>query len=390
VLNARHIEGTELLLLAIEETTEAERAAVAAQHAEVSFRDALTSAAEGILIVDSAGRVLFANRAAVALFGYQVEELTGLSVDVLLPERLRAVHLTERAEYMAAPTPRPMGRDRDLTARRKDGTEFPVEVVLSTMTREAGPVTVAFITDVTQRRAAEREIRAYQERLQRMAFDAALTEERERRRIAIELHDRIGQALALAQIKLTSVRGELQGETRAAVDGAVALLEQAITDKRTLIFELSPPVLYDLGLKDALAWLAEDVEKRFGIAVQVVDDGMEKPLDEASRALVFRAVRELLMNVLKHAKVPAAKVSLRRTGDHFEIDVEDRGVGFDPDAPADRPGGPGFGLLSVREQIGRLGGTMKVESAPQQGTRVSVRVPLQDAALAVPSRKESP
>ncbi|MGD0679138.1 MAG: chemotaxis protein CheB [Polyangiaceae bacterium] len=374
LLDARRIEGADLFLLALRDVTEAERVRIA--RTDLSFRDALTGAAEGVLMVDRTGRVLFANPALARDFGFESEELTEMSVDVLLPERFREVHARHRAEYLAAPSARPMGRGLDLVGRRKDGSEFPIEVVLSTMTREDAVVVVAFVTDVTERREAERQIRVYQERLRRMAFDAALTEERERRRIAIELHDRIGQALALAQIKLTSLGGELAGASRVAVDGAVALLAQAIADQRTLIFELSPPILYDLGLKEALGWLAEDLEKRFGVHIDVVDDGAEKPLDDTAKAVIFRAVRELVMNVLKHAKAPAT-VSLRRSDDHLEIDVKDRGIGFDPEAPTDGPTDRGFGLLSVREQIVGLVGTLKIESAPHQGTRVTIRVPLQ-------------
>jgi len=343
---------------------------------EVAFRDALTGAAEGILMIDTAGRILFANPAATVLFGYEREELTGLSVEALLPDRLREIHARHRAEYLAAASPGPIGRDRDLVGRRKDGTVVPVQISLSTMTGEGGRVVVAFITDVTQRQKADREIQAYQERLKRMAFDATLTEERERRRIAVELHDRIGQALALAQIKLAPVRGQLAGEARAGVEGAVELIEEAINDSRVLIFDLSPPILYDLGLEEALAWLAEDVEKRHGLHVEIADDGADKPLDDAAKAVVFRAVRELLVNVLKHARVPAAKVRLRRTDDHLEIDVEDQGIGFDPDVTTDRPSGDGFGLLSVREQITSLGGTREIESAPLKGTVVRIRVPV--------------
>ena len=374
LVHARSIEGAGLVLVSVQDVTEAERARIA--RADLSFRDALTSAGEGVLMVDHTGRVLFANPAAARVFGFEGEELTDMSVDLLLPERFRDIHAGRRAEYLAAPSSRQMGRNRDFVGRRKDGSEFPIEVALSTMTREDGPVVVAFVTDVTERRGAERQIRAYQDRLRRMAFDAVLTEQRERRRIAIELHDRIGHALALAQIKLTSFRPDLAGASRAAVDGAVELLEQAIADQHTLIFDLSPPVLYDLGLKEALAWLAEDVEKRHGVQIEVVDDGADKPLDDAAKAVVFRAVRELIMNVLKHAKAPA-RASLRRADDHLEVEVEDYGVGFDPDAPTDRPSGGGFGLLSVGEQISSLGGTLTIESAPQRGTRVSVRVPLQ-------------
>jgi two-component system, chemotaxis family, CheB/CheR fusion protein len=378
LLNAHHIEGTELFLVAIEDVTEAERAR--SQRAEIGFRDALTGASEGILMVDPAGRIVFANLAAAGLFGYDCEELTNLSVDGLVPDRLREIHSRHRVDYLAAPLPRPMGPDQEPVGRRKDGTQFPIEVSLSRMPREGGSVVLAFVTDITKRREAEKKIQAYQERLQNMAFDAAVTEERERRRLAIELHDGIGQDLALAKIKLTPFRNELGGDSRPAINGAIDLLDKAINDSRTLVFELSPPVLYDIGLKAALAWLAEDVEKRHGVHVEVTDDGLDKPLDDAAKAILFRAVRELVLNVLKHARAPQAKVSLRRRDDHFQIDVEDGGVGFDPDAPRDRPSPGGFGLLSVREQITRLGGTLKVESAPQAGTRVSVAVPLQASA----------
>jgi two-component system CheB/CheR fusion protein len=375
LLNARRIESTDLFLMAFEDATEAERAR--SLRADLAFRDALTVAAEGILIVDPAGRILFANPAATALFGYEGDELLGVSVDVLLPDGLSENLTRGRVAYPDTPWPRPMGPERNVIGRRKNGTDVALEVSLSTMTRESGPVVVAFVTDVTERRNAEREIRAYQERLQRMAFDAALTEERERRRLAIELHDWIVQDLALAQIKLAPVRSELAGNSLAALDSALELVQKAIDDSRTLVFDLSPPVLYDLGLKEGLAWLAEDVERRYGLKVEVTDDGANKPLDDATKTIAFRAVRELVMNVLKHARVPAAKVSLRRTDDAFHIDVVDGGVGFDPDAPTDRSSREGFGLLSVREQIGRVGGTLKITSASQQGTLVSVSVPLQ-------------
>jgi two-component system CheB/CheR fusion protein len=242
-----------------------------------------------------------------------------------------------------------------LTARRVEGTS---SILLA-------------LDDVTERERAESAV----ERTEKQAFDSAVAEERERRRIAVDLHDRIGQSLALAQIKLTSVREAVNGVPRAALDDSVELLAQLVADTHTLIFDLSPPVLYDLGLKDALSWLAEEVEKRQGMHVELVDDALDKPLDDVSAALVFRAVRELLMNVFKHAKVSTARVSLRRAGDYLDIDVEDQGVGFDADE-ASRPPHSGFGLFSVRDQIGGLGGSVKLTSEPRQGTRVSMRVPL--------------
>jgi len=184
----------------------------------------------------------------------------------------------------------------------------------------------------------------------------------------------------LAQIKLSAEREALTGEARTAVDAAIELLAQSVSDTRTLIFDLSPPVLYDLGLKDALAWLVEDFEKRHNLHVELKDDNVEKALDEATAALVFRAVRELLTNVSKHAQSQAATIVLSRIGDQLQVNVEDHGIGFDHAVRA----GAGFGLFSVREQLSRLGGSVDVASEPQRGTTVSLRVPLQPDSETIP------
>lgn len=213
-----------------------------------------------------------------------------------------------------------------------------------------------------------------------MAFDAAVAAERERRRIATDLHDRIGQTPSLAQIKLTAVRDVVTGDPRAIVDEGIALIAQTIADTRTLVFDLSPPVLYDLGLHAALSWLAEDVEMRHGMHVELLDDSSDKPLDDMAAALVFRAVRELLMNVFKHARSTTATVSLRRAANRLEVSVEDRGVGFALDDLAQHSPGAGFGLFSVREQISRLGGDVDIASTPGRGTLVRIRVPIRTTA----------
>jgi signal transduction histidine kinase len=270
-----------------------------------------------------------------------------------------------------------------LLGLRKDGVEFPLEVVLGSMQQEGGPLVMSFISDISERRAAEGKLRDYRDRLRHMAFDAALAEERERRRIAADLHDRIGQSLALAQITLTSMRESISGAPRVAVDQAVDLLAQSATDTRTLIFELSPPILHDLGFKAALSWLVEDLQKRHRLEVTVIDDGADDALDDASATLLFRAVRELLLNVFKHAQTASAKVSLHQRDQLFQLDVEDQGVGFDPIDVGASSGAGGFGLFSVREQVGRLGGTMDVISAPSRGTRISIRVPVKGNADAL-------
>jgi len=227
--------------------------------------------------------------------------------------------------------------------------------------------------------ASEKSILAYQTRLQGMAFDRVVVEERERRRLAVALHDGVTQFLALAKMKLDPVRQRLEGADRVTLDAASTLIAEAIAETRTLSFELSPPVLYDLGIKAALSWLGEKLEQDTGLRIEIVDDGNATSLDEVTAPIVFRTVRELLLNVVKHAHSPTAKVSFHDGGDHLEIVVEDAGTGFDP---AETSSEAGFGLMSVREQIGRLGGAVEVTSSPREGTHVRVLVPNQAQAQA--------
>lgn len=338
---------------------------------EGGFQRMLASAAEGVLMTDGAGKVVYVNERAARAFGYAEAEMLGMTIDDLIPPADVDVRAQDDG---AGPKSRRMQRGQELTGQRKDGAGFPIEVGVSWMDGAEGQLVVAFVTDISERKEADKKIRAYQAKLQTMAFESAVSEERERRRIATNLHDHIGQSLALAKMKLAVARDAIDGAPRAAVDAAAALVMQAIADVRTLTFDLSPPVLYDLGLKAALSWLADDIERRYGVNVEVSDDGNHPPLDDAAAGIVFRTVRELVLNVCKHAKTPTATITLGGDGAHVEIQVEDRGVGFDPESHA-AAGVDGFGLFSVREQISRLGGTIAIDSAPREGTRVSLRVP---------------
>jgi signal transduction histidine kinase len=219
---------------------------------------------------------------------------------------------------------------------------------------------------------SERQLRESQERLRRMAFEAAAVQERERHRIATDLHDSLGQSLSLAQLKLSVVREQLSGPPRTLVDEVMGMLAQSIGESRELVFALSPPVLYDLGLEAAIDWLIEDVEKKHGLQVEFQAERVSASIEETIAIVVFRAVRELLMNVVKHAGTRTAEVRLRRGDGELEVVVVDDGKGFEPEATPHQS----YGLFSVREQIDRLGGTVEVTSAPGLGSRVSVRVPL--------------
>ena len=365
LLNARRIERTSLILLAMADITARIQAEEALRRSERRFfRDVLTTADQAILMCDRAGELVFANDRAEQLFGFLRGAMLGVSVDTLVPG------LTDAQP--AAPLP--MGPGRGLVGRTAADVEFPVEVSVGAVEDEGRLLRVAFVADMTERRRSEAVIRDYQARLQGMAFDAAVVEEAERRRIAVALHDRVAQSLALAQLKLTGARDELSAAPRVEVEQAIELIEQCSADARSLMFDLSPPLLYDLGLVEALSWLAEDFEKRHGLRVELVTDELDKPLDDRAAALLFRSIRELLVNVVKHARTAAAMVTLLREGDWVSVTVADEGVGFAPPGPG--AVNRGFGLFSVHEQLGNLGGTVEEVSAPGAGTRVRLRLPL--------------
>lgn len=373
------------VLLAFEDLTEQMRSDAAVRRSERALREMLGAASEAILIANGNGLITYANEMAARTFAYPLEELTGLSIEKLVPEDRRDGEEERDHDAFQAPGS-VMGANREVRGRRKDGTLFPAEVGLSVMEGEQGPLVVAFISDVTARHEAEARISAYKKNLQEMAFDAALVEERQRRKLAADLHDNIGQTLALAQIRLKAAQPGV-GSPAAAKDLAegIKLIGVALTDTRELTFELSPPVLYDLGLPAAVAWLGEQLEAQHHLHVEVEADQPFEKVEDETAGLLFRAVRELLTNVVKHAKTSQAAVSVHRKGGQLTVVVEDQGTGFDPERLKNYEAAKGFGLFSVREQITRLGGTFEATSSPSQGTCITLQIPINDRRSVQPA-----
>jgi light-regulated signal transduction histidine kinase (bacteriophytochrome) len=228
--------------------------------------------------------------------------------------------------------------------------------------------------------AEELEKRVAQRTLQLRALSADLeaVEDRERRQIAQDLHDDLGQILAAARIRLTGLcqhQAADVAETALQVD---SLLNRANNAIRSLAAQLAPDVLHELGLSPALEWLAEEIEGTFGIKVTVRDDGRPKPLAQAVRSILYRAVRELLINVAKHAQTDSAAVEALCQAEHVVVTVSDPGVGYDAAAA---PGGARrrLGLIGMRERMSHIGGTVILRSVPGAGTTAVLTAPLEHA-----------
>lgn len=308
-----------------------------------------------------------------------------------------------------------VGIDMKVELQRHPGDKSTTEVhyvdfVYQPIRNAAGDVTGVFFqgVDLTERRLAEEKLQAmnevleervkertaslvaYQEQLRSLAFELSKAEERERQRLATELHDNLGQMLAVGKMKVdllqrTPLPEPVAGETRELA----GLVDEAIRYTRELMTELKPPPsLEQENLVTSLHWVAEKMAKH-GLQVHIDDDGRKKPLKEDVKSTLLQCTRELLFNVVKHAGVDEARLALKRQGGRICLTVTDKGRGFDLDGtqPAPTESG-GFGLFNVLERIDLLGGELQVNTAPGRGTTVWVALPVKSKGKV--TRKKTP
>jgi PAS domain S-box-containing protein len=373
------------------EIAERGRVEKALMESESRFRTIIREAALGIALIDKHGRVIEGNPALLAMLGYDARELRGMEFTRMNHPEDAASSWENFQQLLTG------GQDvcrMETRYIRKDGWVGWGRQSIS-LVREAGgkpQFAIALFEDITERRQSEEKIRTYQEQLQSLASELSFTEERERRRLATVLHDHIAQLLVVSKGKLEKIQeSTLYRSFAKPMEEIRRLIEESIRYTRSLVFELSPPILYELGFEPAMEWLADHMEQQYGLAVAVEDDDSPKPLDNEARVLLFRAVRELLFNVLKHSQASGARVRMRRAGEHLEVIVEDNGVGFAPDSPVGSSGKiEGFGLFSIRERLNYFGGRMEIESTPGEVTRVILTLPLQPGKKNRPSLMATP
>lgn len=321
---------------------------------DVDLRDLLEALPDAVLMVDANGRMVYANTLMERLSGYDVTELAGHSVELLVPERFRETHVHHRTQYVHNPRARPMGANLQIALRRKDGAEFPADIALSPLQTPTGVNIVAAVRDASER--------------QRLA----LIEDRER--IAKELHDGVIQGLFAVGMTLqaTQARAEQADAVRARLDGAIESIDAAIRDLRNYIFGLRPGILADRQLEAALRELAREFEERSGVVVVVDVDPVMAAHFASSSSQLIQIAREGLSNVARHAQATTSRLSLVRRDDHGVLEIDDDGRGFDPS----RVRAEGQGLRNMRERARTMGGDVIVQSTPGEGTTIEVRLPI--------------
>jgi PAS domain S-box-containing protein len=319
------------------------------------------------------GLFIEANERFLGLSGYRREDLFGRTeVDLAFWKDLQ-----ERQAFIDTLIREGRVKDVERTFQIREGPPRHALLSAEVIGLDGCACLLVMIRDITEVRKSAETIRSYQRELRSLASQLSLAEEVERRRIAGELHDHIGQNLAMMMISVGVIREKVRSAAaRKELDKMRGVLEETLNSARTLCFELSPPVLYEVGFESAVEWLAERTQKEYGIQVKVVLDARPKPLEEAVKVTLFTVVRELMNNIVKHAHATKALISIGRHKGYIRVAVKDNGAGFEVHKVTRTSRPAGFGLFSIRERITHLGGKIKISSHGERGTRVVLIAPL--------------
>jgi PAS domain S-box-containing protein len=312
------------------------------------------------------------NEAHARMLGYdRREDALGIDIkDIFLSDH-------EFENYFHDLLEKKILRNYRLSLLHKDGKR--IWVLLNASARKYDDIIMieGTMVDISELVDAEENLKDINEQLGLLTTELIMTEERERRKISVDLHDNIGQTLALTKIKLESLKQPtLTDEFAIILDQIEDLVNQSIQQARSLMTELSPSILYELGFTEAIEWLIEQMEADYGLQIILKNDLKKRTLDEEVQVLIFRAVRELLLNVVKHARTSQAYLTLQAIGKNILITVKDKGTGFDIDNINETTKvNRGFGLLSIKERIKHIGGLVEIRSSKRYGTCVTLVAP---------------
>ena len=348
------------------------------------FEQTFKSIGDAVIVFTTTGNVDYVNRAAEDLLDYSAREITGRSAGKLLTLQYKNnVILTEDPIQRVMASRQALRLGPGLRISNRLGKVIPVEADGSPIIGADGKIqgVVLVLRDISEREKSESQIQDYQVSLRTLASEVLLAEERERHRIAIGLHDRVGQTLAACNIHARALLDETSIEVMKTGFAEInKTLKEIISETRSLTFQLSPPILYEFGLEPALKWLTQQMAKDHNLPCVFIESGMRVPLPVEFRVIFFQSARELLINVIKHANATKATLTIETTGEEIGLWVEDDGVGFNTEMISAHE--DGFGLFSIRERMRHLGGRLEVQSVEEKGTKVKLSIPIQSLASA--------
>jgi PAS domain S-box-containing protein len=333
----------------------------ALSRSEEMLRGIFEFAPDTIVVIGRDGRIKRVNAQVERMFGYRIGELLEQPIEIFVPERFGKQHQAYRKKYAKDPHIRPMGAGLTLYGRRKDGSEFPVEIMLSPV--EGGPdgLVIAVIRDISRRQRDQEALRNYAERMEVLSRRLLSVQEQERRNIALELHDEIGQILTGLKLKLEMSARLTDGDAHDTLVEAQSLVNELMARTRKLSLDLRPATLDHLGLLPALIWHVRQYTAQTQVRVNFWHSGIEgRRFPPELETAAFRIVQEALTNVVRHSESDEASVRIWVDHETLTVQIEDQGIGFDSEKAL--AVGQSNGLTGMRERALLLGGRFTVES----------------------------
>lgn len=349
----------------------------------------IETAMDGILTINDQHEIILANPAAANIFGYAVNDLMGASIDIVIPMRHRHVHSAHVNQFgERGKTKRKMGSSFDdyyVTGLHADSTEFPIEASISSLIENDKRFFTVIFRDISERKAAKEKMAQYHSELTQLSSALQSIREEERKHIARELHDDLGQLLAALRMDLSLLQRDqtMTEKSRLTVSSIDQLLLTSITTLRRIATDLRPRALDEGGLFFALQTLQKEFSQRHGVHCDLIADEEQLILDDERSTAIFRIIQESLTNVARHAKASHVDIHFERTNDALTFSIQDDGRGIEEGAMNKTRS---FGLVGMRERIKAMHGEFKVNSEVGKGTQIQIRIPL-DSENPHPSNK---
>jgi two-component system sensor histidine kinase UhpB len=326
---------------------------------------------DGMLTYDAGTRILSVNPAMQQLFGYAAELLLGKPASLLLAPLCDRENPPRDADFWTRTTVRPL----EITGRRQDGSCFPLELYIGRVTLNGDPLFAATLHDITERKQAERECRNLLEGNRFLIHKSLAVQEEERRHLAQELHDELGQCMTAIQADAETIHA-LSKDSNARIAGSASAIVSVSTRMYAVVHSmmqrLRPSVLDNFGLVAAVAEELDAWKARYpGVDCRFEKHGNLQNLGEQINISLYRIVQESLTNIAKHAAASRVLLALSRADDGLHLHIEDNGRGMDVDKPS-----RGLGLIGMRERVEALHGTLAISSVPGRGTAITVTVPV--------------
>jgi PAS domain S-box-containing protein len=353
---------------------EREQTEQALRESEARFRQLLASNIVGVNFWNLQGDIVDANDLFLNMLGYTREDLRqgNLSWKNITPPEYVPVDEKAVGELVATGTCAPFEKEYI----RKNGSRVFV-LIGSTLLDAQKQTGSSFVMDITERKEAERKIEHFAELFQMLSRHLLHIQEEERRHLARELHDEIGQVLTAAKLNLKIIAPDVPPAVAGRLEDSIQLLDRLLDQVRQLSLDLRPPLLDELGLVPAVRWLADQQAQRTGLRITFTANGEGLEMDSAARTACFRIAQEAITNAIRHAQAATVAIELRAEPDRVWLVVQDDGVGFDKDAMQQRAArGSSVGLLSMNERVALLGGELELNSAPGRGTEIRAWFPL--------------